>query len=111
MTAIDLPPVEVPAETSPWVFDADGHVPGPDFPGAPPAGFRFTATFSSVSLRGMFNARGGPSVIQIPAPGNVTLEGDYRVAPSGCSRRFPSASIVDFRRRGVRSSPSLAIVR
>ena len=65
-------------------FDADGHAPGPDFPGAPPAGFRFTATAGVVDLHGSFHARGGPSVIQITAPGNVTLEGDYRVAPSGC---------------------------
>jgi hypothetical protein len=65
-------------------FDADGHVPGPDFPGVPPAGFRFTATTGGVSLQGMFEARGGPSVIQITAPGDVDLAGDYRVAPNGC---------------------------
>ena len=67
-------------------FDADGHPPGPDFPSAPPAGFRFTATFGAVETDhdGTFYARGGPSVIQVTAAGNVDLRGDYRVAPSGC---------------------------
>jgi hypothetical protein len=65
-------------------FDADGDVPGPDFPGAPPAGFRVTATAGNASLDGTFHARGAPSVIQVTATGNVTAAGDYRVAPSGC---------------------------
>ena len=65
-------------------FDADGDVPGPDFPGAPPAGFRVTATAGNASLDGTFHARGAPSVIQVTATGNVTVAGDYRVAPSGC---------------------------
>jgi hypothetical protein len=65
-------------------FDADGDVPGPDFPGAPPAGFSITATAGDASLDGTFHARGAPSVIQVTATGNVTAAGDYRVAPSGC---------------------------
>jgi len=65
-------------------FDADGKVPGPDFPGAPPAGFRFTATAGDVALDGTFHARGGPSVIQATATGDVDVAGDYRVAPNGC---------------------------
>jgi filamentous hemagglutinin len=65
-------------------FDADGKVPGPDFPGAPPAGFRFTATAGDVTLDGVFHARGGPSVIQATASGDVDVAGDYRVAPNGC---------------------------
>jgi hypothetical protein len=65
-------------------FDADGHPPGPDFPGAPPAGFRVTATAGSVTLGGEFHARGGPSVIQVTATGDVTVAGDYRALPDGC---------------------------
>jgi hypothetical protein len=65
-------------------FDADGKVPGPDFPGAPPAGFRVTATAGAATLDGSFHARGGPSVIQAIATGNVDVAGDYRVAPNGC---------------------------
>ncbi len=65
-------------------FDADGKVPGPDFPGAPPAGFRFTATAGAVTLDGAFHARGGPSVIQATATRDVAVAGDYRVAPNGC---------------------------
>ena len=65
-------------------FDADGKVPGPDFPGAPPAGFRVTATAGAATLDGSFHARGGPSVIQATATGNVDVAGDYRVAPNGC---------------------------
>jgi hypothetical protein len=65
-------------------FDADGDVPGPDFPGAPPAGFTITATAGNASLDGTFHARGAPSVIQVTATGDVTVAGDYRVAPSGC---------------------------
>jgi hypothetical protein len=65
-------------------FDADGDVPGPDFPGALPAGLRVTATAGNAALDGTFHARGAPSVIQVTATGNVTVAGDYRVAPSGC---------------------------
>lgn len=65
-------------------FDADGDPPGPDFPGAPPAGFRVGANAGDASLAGTFHARGAPSVIQVTATGNVTVAGDYRVAPSGC---------------------------
>ena len=65
-------------------FDADGDPPGPDFPGAPPAGFRITATAGAVALDGTFHARGGPSLMQVTATGNVSVVGDYRVAPSGC---------------------------
>jgi hypothetical protein len=72
-------------EVNPGVtFDADGKVPGPEFPGAPPAGFRFTATVGGVTLGGTFHARGGPSVIQATASGDVDVAGDYRVAPNGC---------------------------
>lgn len=65
-------------------YDADGDTPGPDFPGAPPAGFRFTATAGSMLLNGSFHARGGPSVIQATALAHVDASGDYRVAPDGC---------------------------
>jgi hypothetical protein len=65
-------------------FDADGDVPGPDFPGAVPAGFRVTATAGNASLDGTFHARGAPSVIQVTAAGDVAVAGDFRVAPSGC---------------------------
>jgi hypothetical protein len=40
--------VEIEGRELSWrpavTFDADGKVPGPGLPGAPPAGFRFTAT-------------------------------------------------------------------
>jgi hypothetical protein len=75
-------------------FDADGKAPGPDFPGAPPAGFRFTATAGGVALDGSFHARGGPSVIQATATGDVDVAGDYRVAPNGCIGMDPGGSLI-----------------
>src|SRR6185369_3695046 len=68
-------------------FDADGKVPGPDFPGAPPAGFRFTATAGDVALDGAFHARGG------------------RSGPSSGSGRAPSASACTRTRRRDAGSP------
>jgi hypothetical protein len=65
-------------------FDADGDAPGPDFPEAVPAGFRFTATGGDVHLDGAFDARGGPSVLQATAAGTLAAGGVYRVAPAGC---------------------------
>jgi hypothetical protein len=65
-------------------FDADGDAPGPNFPSSPPAGFRLTSTAGEVSLDGIFQARGGPSVIEAVAAMNLTASGSFQVAPDGC---------------------------
>lgn len=65
-------------------FDADGDTPGPDFPSAPAAGARLTSTSGEISLDGIFQARGGPSVIQADAATNLTATGIFQVAPDGC---------------------------
>lgn len=76
------------------LIDADGDTPGPDFPGAPPAGLRVTAG-DDIDIQSTVHARGGPSVVQLTAAGDLTAVGEYRVAPNGCLGLSAGGTLVD----------------
>ncbi len=61
-------------------IDADGG----DAPSSVLPEIRLTATGGSLALSGTFLARGGPSVVQGTASGNIVADGDFRCAPNGC---------------------------
>jgi hypothetical protein len=65
-------------------YDADGKPPGPAFAGFAKAGFRLISTSGDISLSGIFEAKGGPSLIQVTSAADLTLDGSFSVAPLGC---------------------------
>lgn len=74
-------------------FDADGDAPGPEFPGSPAAGFRLVATAGEISLDGIFEARGGPSVIEAAAATDLVASGRFLAAPDGCIALAAAGSV------------------
>jgi hypothetical protein len=78
---LEAPSVQVGPDV---MMTVDGDVPGPDFPGRPPASIRFHATAGALQLDGTFRARGGPSVIEGAASANLTASGRFEALPSGC---------------------------
>ena len=41
-------------------------------------------TPGDISLSGIFEAKGGPSLIQVTSAADLTLDGSFSVAPLGC---------------------------